>query len=85
MGFISKCLHQIRLHENVQSYLNLHWLRMSEIISIQRGSVMFVRRNKKIACIIGLDKSGYQVDIFLISPRNHMLWVLIRNASLMCF
>ena len=23
---------------------------------------------------IGLDKSGYQVYIFLISPRKHMLW-----------
>ena len=30
---------------------------------------------------IGLDKSGYQVYIFLISPRKHMLWVLIRSAS----
>ena len=30
---------------------------------------------------IGLDKSGYQVNIFLISPRKHMLWVLIRSAS----
>ena len=29
---------------------------------------------------IGLDKSGYQVNIFLISPRKHMLWVLIRSA-----
>ena len=25
---------------------------------------------------IGLDKSGYQVNIFLISPRKHTLWVL---------
>ena len=31
--------------------------------------------------IIGLDKSGYQVYIFLISPQKHMLWVLIRSAS----
>ena len=30
--------------------------------------------------IIGLDKGGYPV-IFLISPRKHMLWVLIRSAS----
>ena len=29
---------------------------------------------------IGLDKSGYQVNIFLISPQKHMLWVLIRSA-----
>ena len=25
---------------------------------------------------IDLDKSGYQVNIFLISPQKHMLWVL---------
>ena len=30
---------------------------------------------------VGLDKSGYQVNIFLISPRKHMLWALIRSAS----
>ena len=28
---------------------------------------------------IGLDKSGYQVNNFLISQRKYMLWVLIRN------
>ena len=26
---------------------------------------------------IGLDKGGYPVNIFLISPQKHMLWVLI--------
>ena len=36
-------------------------------------------------CCIGLDKSGYQVKSFLISQRKHMLWVLIRSASLRCF
>ena len=30
---------------------------------------------------IGLDKGGYPVNIFLISPRNHMLLVLIRSTS----
>ena len=25
---------------------------------------------------IGLDKGGYPVNIFLISPGKHMLWVL---------
>ena len=28
------------------------------------------------------DKSGYQVNSFLISQWKHMLWVLIRSASL---
>ena len=30
---------------------------------------------------IGLDKAGDPVNIFLISPRKHMLWVLIGSAS----
>ena len=30
---------------------------------------------------IGLDKGGYPVNIFFISPQKHMLWVLIRSAS----
>ena len=30
-----------------------------------------------------LDKGGYPVYIFLISPRKHMLWVLIRRASIL--
>ena len=30
---------------------------------------------------IGLDKGGYPINIFLISPRKCMLWVLIRSAS----
>ena len=37
--------------------------------------------NSWIYIIIGLDKGGYPVNIFLISPRKHMLWVLIRSAS----
>ena len=34
---------------------------------------------------IATDKRGYQHNIFLISPRKHMLWVLIRSASLRHF
>ena len=34
---------------------------------------------------IGLDKSEYLVNIFLISPQKHMLWVFIRSASLRRF
>ena len=30
--------------------------------------------------VIGLDKGGYPVNIFIISPQKHMLWVLIRSA-----
>ena len=42
------------------------------------GYLMFIRI---LLIFIGLDKSGYQVNIFLISPRKHMLWVLIRSPS----
>ena len=35
----------------------------------------------KTCTFIGLDKSGYQVNIFLISPRKHMLWLLSRSSS----
>ena len=35
----------------------------------------------KFSLSIGLVKGGYLVNIFLISPRKHMLWVLIRSAS----
>ena len=34
---------------------------------------------------IGPDKGGYPVNIFLISARKHMLWVLIRSASVRRF
>ena len=33
--------------------------------------------------IIGLDKSGYKVNSFLISPLKYMLWVLIRGKALL--
>ena len=32
---------------------------------------------------IATDKRGYQHIIFLISRRKHMLWVLIRSASVL--
>ena len=34
-----------------------------------------------LADFIGLDKSGYQVHVFLISSRKHMVWVLIRSTQ----
>ena len=34
---------------------------------------------------IGLDKSGNQVNNFLISQQKHMLWVLIRSTSVRHF
>ena len=45
----------------------------------------FLGKIRKILKIsdIGLDKSEYQVNCFLISHRKHMLWVLIRSALAM--
>ena len=31
------------------------------------------------------DKREYQLHIFLISTQKHMLWLLIRSASVRCF
>ena len=36
----------------------------------------------RIRSIIGLDKSEYQVNSFLITRQKHMLWVLIRRYIL---
>ena len=45
------------------------------------GHLLFEMHYINFHMIIGLDKGGYPVNIFLISPRKHMLWVLIRSAS----
>ena len=47
---------------------------------MQVAYLIFCHQNY-MAGSIGLDKSGYQVNTFLISRRKHMLWVLIRSAS----
>ena len=49
------------------------------------GHMNYLAGRRLTSVVIGLDKSGYQVNIFLISPRKHMLWVLIRSASLSRF
>ena len=35
----------------------------------------------KYATAIGVDKGGFPVNIFLISPQKHMLWVLITRQG----
>ena len=47
----------------------------------ERYQYFLVERLRPRAMAIGLDKSGYQVNNFLISHQKHMLWVLIRSAS----
>ena len=49
------------------------------------GALLEVGRHTFVNIFIGLDKSGYQEHIFLISPRKDILWVLIRSASVRRF
>ena len=61
------------LSMRIQTRTTLHLVCFDWCLqAVTRISVVF---------IIGLDKSGYQVNSFLISRRKHMLWVLIRSAS----
>ena len=44
--------------------------------------------HQNICCYIATDKAFFHpknADIFLISPQKHMLWVLIRSASVRHF
>ena len=65
----SRVLIQIHILEDKQ-------LR-SRSVGFFTGSTLFA----KAGHIISLDKNGYQVNIFLISPQKHMLWVLIKRAK----
>ena len=52
------------------------------IVRLRRMICMFTWFVTIIGSVyIGLDKMGYHVNIFLVSPWKHMLWVLIRSAS----
>ena len=45
-----------------------------------------MEKKEKYCCIIKApDEIEYQENIFLISPLKHMLWALIRSASVKCF
>ena len=70
--------------------LEIHCLQRQGIseFSRTRDKLTVVLLNLDISCLyqhIGLDKSGYQVNNFLISQRKHMLWILIRSASVRRF
>ena len=62
-----------RWHYSVQSSL----LKKKK----KKNSEILLKKKKKVRWPIGLDKGGYHVNIFLISPWKHMLWVFIRGAS----
>ena len=58
---------------------------MRPIYSCCKRQIQFLKDAKIVQfvspCLYSsLDKSGYQVNSFLVSRRKHMLWVLIRSA-----
>ena len=55
----------------------------SENGSILKWQIRFPKgaSSFKSRLTIGLYRSGYQVNICLISPQKHMLWVLLRSTS----
>ena len=71
------------LHVNTNQALSSGFLlgRIQRHI-IQNEEAILMSTQKMI---IGLDKSGYQVNSFLISLRKHIWWVLVRSASLRRF
>ena len=64
---------QIRVSTSEKGGKYLH----IRVISLE---VLFIPLREEIIPIAA-DKRGYPHNIFLISPRKHMLWVLIRSAS----
>ena len=61
---------------------NIFFMEKNKFIYLDTSLIRsFASVLKKHPLLKGLDKSGYQVNIFLISPRKRMLWVLIRSAS----
>ena len=46
-------------------------------------TMLSVQLTELTGTTIGLDKSGYQIDNFFISQQKHMLWILIRSASVL--
>ena len=59
---------------------NLRILNLNDNTFTEKGAKAMAK-----VMYIGLDKSGYQVNSFLISRRKHMLLVLIGSASVRHF
>ena len=56
-------------------------LWFAELVKIKKPSYQWGFRVYKKYTDISLDKSGYQVNIFLTSTLKHMLWLLINICS----
>ena len=56
-------------------------LWFAELVKIKKPSYQWCFRAYKKHTDISLDKSGYQVNIFLTSPLKHMLSLLINICS----
>ena len=68
----------------MQADLNLRWVHMSQgtLADIVAYPVDdYSEPSLQQQHFINADKRGYPHNIFLISPRKHMLWVLIRSSE----
>ena len=65
----------------VQTYSLISTVNDNHVDNCLKEILTFVYYGSIVNKHIGLDKGGYPVNIFLISPRKHMLWVLIRSSS----
>ena len=68
------------IHTEVQSGVGGYCLKWNMGVFLLWSS-----SRKGLTILIGLDKSGYQVNSFLITRQKLMLWVLIRSASMRRF
>ena len=59
----------------------LKFVSTKNVLKYNKAKLQFVPRITNLTMNIGLDKSEYQENSFLITRRKHMLWVLIRSAS----
>ena len=76
------CIHAVWLEPLVPLWRNFASLHLW--LSSMCPEKILLRLHEQAGWSIDLDKSGYQVNSF-ISRRKHMLWVLIRSASVRCF
>ena len=79
-------LNQSFIHLSVFQYMCIFCCKyLVQFLFIFRDSVCVQGFCLCSGIFIGLDKSGYQVNSFLIYGQKHMLWVLIRSASVRRF
>ena len=86
-NFLSEYFHFLVVKLSV--YLNRHVFVMSYPLTESMDIIEYIDSEgyDQTECIAPLRQIRGTIHIifFLISPRKHMLWVLIRSASVRCF